>query len=335
MTGRAKGWPMTTMMALRAHRRGGPEVLVYEAARRPEPGVGEVLIQVHAAGITFAELTWDRTWLRGGTERTPIIPSREVSGMVVELGPEVDDLHVGDLVCGVIRFDYDGAAAEYVVAPGADLAAKPATVSHAVAAALPLAALTAWQALVVHARLRRGDRVLVHGGAGGVGAFAVQLATQLGGVVTTTVRGTDPDLVRSLGAERVLDVAADRAGQVGQGFDVVLDTVGGAVLDASYPVLRPGGRLITLPSPFSQQRAAQHGIEATFFLVTPDRFELARLARLVDRRELRVLVAASFPLHQGRDAFELGVDGGNAARRPGKVVLQVIRDGVEYTSPVE
>ncbi len=315
---------MTTMMALRAHMRVGPEVLVYEAARRPEPGIGEVLIQVHAAGITFAELTWDRTWLRKGVKHAPIVPSHEVSGVVVELGSGVVDFQVGDLVFGVIRFDYDGAAAEYVVAPSADLAVKPASVPHAVAAALSLAALTAWQALVVHGRLRRGDRVLVHGGAGGVGAFAVQLATQLGGHVTTTVRGRDADLVRRLGADWVLDFAAQPAEPLGQGFDIVVDTVGGAVLDASYPVLRPGGRLVSLQSSPSQHRAAQLGIEAASFVVTPDRFELARLARLVDRGELRVLIAATFPLHQGRDAFETGSAG---SRRPGKVVLQVSHPG--------
>lgn len=323
---------MTTMMALRAHLRGGPAVLVYEAAQRPEPGPGEVLIEVHAAGITFAELTWDRTWWRHEVERAPLIPSHEVSGVVVELGPGVSDFQVGDLVCGLIRFDYDGAAAEYVVAPATDLAAKPVTVSHAAAAALPLAALTAWQALVVHGRLHRGDRVLVHGGAEGVGAFAVQLAAQLGGHVTSTVRGTDADLVRSLGADWVLNLAAEQADPLGQGFDLVLDTVGGAVLDASYAIVRPGGRLITLPSPPSQHRAAELGIEATSFVVIPDRFELSRLARLVDRGELRVLIAATFPLHQGRDAY----DSGHAAgRRPGKTVLQVNRDGVEHTDPVE
>ena len=321
---------MTTMMALRAHLRGGPAVLVYEAAQRPEPGPGEVLIEVHAAGITFAELTWDRTWWRHEVERAPLIPSHEVSGVVVELGPGVSDFQVGDLVCGLIRFDYDGAAAEYVVAPATDLAAKPVTVSHAAAAALPLAALTAWQALVVHARLHRGDRVLVHGGAGGVGSFAVQLAAQLGGHVTTTARGTDADLARSLGADRVLEVGGEQAEPLG--FDVVLDTVGGAVLNSSYALVRPGGRLITLPSPPSQHRAAELAIEATSFVVIPDRFELSRLARLVDRRELRVLIAATFPLHQGRDAY----DSGNAAgRRPGKTVLQVIRDGVELADPVE
>lgn len=319
------------MMALRAHTRGGPEVLVYEAARRPEPGPGDVLIQVHAAGITFTELTWDRTWTRDGVERTPVIPSREVSGVVVELGSGVGDFHVGDLVCGLVRFGYDGAAAEYVVAPAADLAAKPVTASHAVAAALPLAGLTAWQGLVVHAQLRRGDRVLVHGGAGGVGSFAVQLAAQLGGHVTTTVRGADAELVRSLGADRVLDFAAELVEPLGQSFDVVLDTVGGAVLDASYPVVRPGGRLVTLPSARSPHRAAQPGIEATSFVVTPDRFELARLVRLVDRGELRVLIAATFRLHQGRDAFDSGSD---SHRGPGKTVLQVVRDHIEYASPV-
>jgi len=161
-----------TMMALRAHARGGPEQLVYEAAPVPVPGPGEALAAVHAAAITFAELSWDESWTtRDGRDRTPVIPSHEVSGTVAALGPGADGVTVGEEVYGLIDFDRDGAAAEYVTVPAAHLAARPRSVSDEEAATLPLAALTAWQALVDHAAVKPGERVLVQGGAGGAQAF--------------------------------------------------------------------------------------------------------------------------------------------------------------------
>src|SRR5690242_1326464 len=162
-----------TMMALRAHARGGAEQLVYEPAPAPGPGPGEALVAVHAAAITFAELGWDLSWTtRDGRDRTPVIPAHEVSGTVTALGPGADGVTVGDEVYGLIDFDRDGAAAEYVTLPAAHLTARPRSVSHVAAATLPLAALTAWQALADYAAVEPGERVLVLGAAGGVGAYA-------------------------------------------------------------------------------------------------------------------------------------------------------------------
>lgn len=310
---------MNTMMAVRAHRRGGPEQLVYEQAPRPEPGTGEALVAVHAAAITFAELTWEETWTRDGVDRTPVIPSHEVSGTVAALGAGVAGFAVGDEVYGLIDFDRDGAAAEYVTVPAADLAGKPRTVTHTEAAALPLAALTAWQALVDHAKLTPGERVLVHGGAGGVGVYAVQLAAVLGGHVTATARGADAPFVRQLGADRVIDYTAEAFDETVSGVDVVIDPVGGTTLERSYRVLRPGGRLVTLVAPPGQEMAGQYGIEVMFFIVRPHRDQLAHLAQLVDDGRLRPVVAQTFPLDQARQAFE------NRGRehRPGKTVFVV------------
>ena len=159
-----RGPLVDTLSAPRPHPRSGPEQLVYEQAPAPTPGLGEALIAVHAAAITFAELTWDLSWTtRDGTDRTPVIPSHEMSGTMTGLGAAVADLAVGDEVIGLIDFDRDGAAVEYVVMPAASLAAKPQSVSHVEAATLPLAALTAWQALVDHAALEPGEQVLVQG----------------------------------------------------------------------------------------------------------------------------------------------------------------------------
>lgn len=158
---------MDTMHAVRGHRRGGPERLTYEIAPRPVPGPGEVLVGVRSASITPGELDWDATWTDSfdgsGGERVPIVPSKEVSGVVVELGDDVSDWKVGDEVYGLIPFTRDGAAAEFVAVPAAVLAAKPARLDHDHAAALPLAGLTAWQGLVLHGGLRPGARVLVQG----------------------------------------------------------------------------------------------------------------------------------------------------------------------------
>ncbi|WP_284224093.1 NADP-dependent oxidoreductase [Mycobacterium antarcticum] len=310
------------MTALRAHRRGGPEVLTVEQAPVPVPAEGEVLVAVHAAGITFDELTWDETWLRDGIDRTPIIPSHEVSGVVAAVAPGVTDPAVGDEVYGLIRFDRDGAAAEYVSVPAADLAARPTSVSHVTSAALPLAGLTAWQALVEHAKVQPGERVLVHGGAGGVGALTVELATILGADVTATVRSDAHELMRELGADHVIDTRTTAFDAPGQPYDVVVDTVGGDTLVRSFTVLRPGGRLVTLSAPPPAGMADQFGVEVTFFIVVPDLGQLARLARYVDDGRLHVAVAGTFGLERGRAAFE---SRDQEPRRSGKTVL-VIRD---------
>jgi NADPH:quinone reductase-like Zn-dependent oxidoreductase len=313
---------MGCMMALRAHTQGGPEVLVYESAPRPIAGNGEVLIAIESAAITFDELTWPETWVVGGADRTPVIPSHEFSGVVAEVGGGVTDLSVGDEVYGLVPFDRDGAAAEYVSVPAASVAARPRTVSHVIAAAAVLPALTAWQALVDHAAVQPGQRVLVHGGAGGVGAFAIQLAVALGASVTSTVHAPDVEYVLALGAERVINTDEESLDAETGVFDVVIDAVGRDVPEVLFAALRRGGRLITLQEPPSEELADKHGVTALFFIVTPERNRLARLADMIDTGTLKACVAATFPLAEGRAAYESG-----AVRRPrpGKTVL-VVRD---------
>jgi NADPH:quinone reductase-like Zn-dependent oxidoreductase len=311
---------MDTMRALRAHARGGPAELVYEQAPRPVAGPGEALVAVHAAGITFDELTWDQSWTtRDGADRTPVIPAHEVSGTVAATGPGVTDLAPGDEVYALIDFDRDGAAAEYVTVPASALARRPLSVSHAEAATLPLAALTAWQALVDHAGLVPGERVLVQGGAGGVGVYAVQLAAVLGGQVTATGRSRSEAFVRDLGAQEFLSSEAPGGGGAAGGQDVVIDTVGGQVTTDSFALLRRGGRLVTLGAPPDQELADRSGVHAVFFVVRPDRAELARLAGLADEGRLRPVVSQVFPLADGRQAYESRAQD----RPPGKTVLAV------------
>ncbi|WP_433290223.1 NADP-dependent oxidoreductase [Pseudonocardia sp. CA-142604] len=311
---------MGRMMALRAHTRGGPEVLMYESAPWPTAGAGDVLVSVDAAAITFDELSWPETWVVGGVDRTPVIVSHEFSGVVAALGDGVTGLSVGDEVYGLVPFDRDGAAAEYVSVPATSVAIRPSTVSHVVAAAAVLPALTAWEALVEHAAVEPGRHVLVHGGAGGVGSFVVQLATALGASVTATVRTRDVEYVLGLGAERVIDTDQESLDAETGVFDVVIDAVGRDIPEALFAALRRGGRLIALQEPPSEEMADKYGVTALFFIVTAERDRLAQLAAMIDAGKLTVAVAATFPLAEGRAAYESGAF---RRPRPGKTVLVV------------
>ena len=303
------------MRAVRAARRGGAEELVVENIPKPDPASDEALIEVHATAITFAELTWDETWTH-----VPAIPGHEFSGVVAAIGDDVQGFSVGDEVYGLIRFERQGAAADYVAVPAADLARKPASLSHAEAAAMPLAALTALQALSDVAQVEAGERVLVQGGSGGVGIFAVQLAKAAGAIVTATTRGDGVELVRRLGADEVIDTDVDAFTDRGRRFDVVIDTIGTDVLRASYDVVVKGGRLVTLQQPPDAELAERAGITASFFIVSPDVDELEQLARLADAGQLEVILAAEFPLEETRQAFESGQ---GTHRSPGKTVVIV------------
>ncbi|MGW7367097.1 NADP-dependent oxidoreductase [Streptomyces sp. NPDC054841] len=317
----------TTMHAVRAHERGGPERFAYESAPRPEAAAGEVLVAVRAASITAGELAWDATWTDSldatGRDRTPTVPAHEFSGVVAALGSGVTDLAVGDDVYGLIPFTRDGAAAEYVTVPAGMLASKPAALDHEHTAALPLAALTAWQALVDHAALQPGQHVLIHGGAGGVGTFGVQIAVALGGRVTATSSARDKDFVTGLGAERVIDYEAERFEDLVRDADVVFDLVGGETLERSWVTLRPGGILVSIVQPPDQEKAAAHGVRGLFFIVVPDRPGLVAINELIDEGKLRPVVDRVVPLTETRAAYEALL----TEHPRGKVVLRVGHEG--------
>lgn len=311
---------VSTMKAIRAHERGGPEVLQFEDAPIPAMRTGEVLVEVHAAAVTPGELGWVETWQSAdGRDRTPTIPSHEFSGVVARTGPGVDGLAPGDEVYGLIDFDHDGAAAEYVSLPHEAVVPRPTRLSHVESAALPLAALTAWQALADHANVRPGERVFIQGGAGGVGSLAVQLAKALGANVTATAKADDEPLLRSLGADRVVRSVAEGLSPGDQPFDVLLNTFGGPVPTESYGLVRSGGRLVTLAQPFDQSLADTHRIRGIFFVVSPDPDELRRIAGMADKGELRPVIAQTFPLAEAAIAYGPPP----TPRRPGKTVLVV------------
>ncbi len=308
-----------TMEALRAQARGGPESLIYdERVLPPSPGIGDVLLEVRAASFTPTELEWPSTWVdRAGKARTAPIPAHEVSGVVAALGYGTTGFAVGDEVYGLTDWYRDGAAAGYVAVEARNLAPKPRSLDHERAAAVPLAALTAWQALFEHGGLSAGQSVLIHGAGGGVGVFAVQLARRAGAHVVATGRAWAEDLVRGLGAEEFIDTERRRFKEVAGEVDVVFDLVGGEIRQRSWALLKPGGVLVSVVEP--PEEAGRPGAGGVFFVVEPDRAALSELARRIDAGELRSIVGEVFPLERGREAFE-------AKRRsgvPGKVVLRV------------
>jgi NADPH:quinone reductase-like Zn-dependent oxidoreductase len=308
------------MKAVRAHTRGGPEVLRYEDAPVPEVGASEVLVEVYAAAVTPGELAWDETWQSAdGADRTPVIPSHEFSGVIAQVGGDVSSLTPGSQVYGLIDFNHDGAAAEFVSLPREAVVPRPVRLSHVESAALPLAALTAWQALSDHARLQPGERAFIQGGAGGVGSLAVQFAKALGAEVTATASEDDEPLVKTLGADRVVRSVSAALSPGEPLFDVLLNTFGGPVPEESYGLVRPGGRLVTLAEPADQSMAERHGIQGIFFIVASDRDELQRIADLAEQGELRTVIARTLPLADAAIAYGPPP----APRRPGKTVLVV------------
>ena len=310
-----------SMWALRLGERGGPEQFAYEQAPRPYVGIGDALVRVHAASFTPTELTWPSTWVdHAGHDRRPTIPAHEVSGVVEALGYGTVGVAVGQAVYGLADWYRDGAAAEYVAVEARNLAPKPTSLSHVEAAAVPLAGLTAWQALFDYGGLVAGQRVLIQGAGGGVGVFAVQLARAAGSAVIGTGRAWARELVGELGAGSFVDVERERFEDVVGQVDLVFDLVGGEVLERSWSVLKPGGVLVSVvEDPNESAPARGSDARGAFFVVEADRTELVELACRIDEGQLRPIVGDVLPLARGRDAFERKHGRGS----PGKTVLQV------------
>ncbi|MFF3245810.1 NADP-dependent oxidoreductase [Streptomyces sp. NPDC002870] len=310
------------MRAIGQDTLGGPEVLRIVETDRPEPEPAEVLVRVHAAGVNPTDW-WHRA--TGGLlgDGRPVPLGWDVSGVVEEVGLGVTMYRPGDEVFGMPRLPQPaGAYAEFMTSPARHLARKPAGISHVEAAALPVAALTAWQCLVDTADVRPGQRVLVHAAAGGVGHLAVQVAKARGAYVIGTARSPKHDFVRGLGADEVIDYTQTDFVTAARDVDVVLDTIGGDYGPRSLRTLRPGGIVVSLASPAEAQLAAvaeQQGLRAGFTIVEPDNGGLKEIAALIEARKLRVHVDTVLPLEQAGKAHEIG----EAGRTTGKIVLTV------------
>jgi NADPH:quinone reductase-like Zn-dependent oxidoreductase len=295
------------MRAVRLYPPGSIDDLRLEEIESPTPSAGEALVEVHAAAITRGELTWP-------TDRLPAIPSYELSGVVTAVAPDVDVVAVGDACYGLTPFDRDGVAAEYASLPAELLAARPTNLDDVASAAIPLAALSAWQGLFEHGGLEAGDRVLITGAMGGVGHFATQLARWRRAYVIGTASARDADHARALGADDVHDPSS--LGNLDP-VDLVFDTVGGDLLREAAEVIRDGGRLVSVAEEPPTSAGAR--FDPSFFIVEPNRGQLEEMTGLVERGDLRPAIDAVFPLADAKAAFARSMERG----KRGKVVLQV------------
>jgi NADPH:quinone reductase-like Zn-dependent oxidoreductase len=302
-----------TMRAARLHAPGGADALGTDEVTTPAPRDGEALLRVHAAALTRDELDWP-------TDRLPATLSYEVSGEVVAVGPGAEGVSEGDEMYALTPFDRDGGAADFMTVPAAVLARRPRTLSHIESAAVPLAALSAWQALFDHGRLIRGERVLIVGASGGVGHFATQLARHRGAHVVATASPATTDHVRALGADEVIDHTAPDWAASAEPFDLVFDTAGGERLAAAAQLVRDGGRLVSV----AEEPPRRDGIDAVYFIVEPNREQLEQLSGLLDAGDVRASVDAVFELEEARAAYERAMSPG----KRGKVVLRVRPDAL-------
>jgi NADPH:quinone reductase-like Zn-dependent oxidoreductase len=294
------------------------EELHLRPARRviAEPQAGEVLIEMHAAGVTPTEKLWFTTkHYADGTARIKAIPGHEFSGTVASVGAGVTSFNVGDAVFGFNDWFAEGATAEYCIAKSSQLALKPSSLSYSEAASAPIGAATAWQGLHVRAKVQKGERVLVHGGSGAVGLFAVQLAKLQGAHVIASSSKANMDFVKRLGADEVIDYRESRFEEAGP-VDVVFDTVGGETLDRSWGLLNPGGRLVTIAA--DAEANTDPRVKDAFFIVEQDGAQLASLGELFDAGQLKAFVKAELPMEEADRAYSGMVTGD-----PGKVILRI------------
>jgi NADPH:quinone reductase-like Zn-dependent oxidoreductase len=308
------------MKAIRIHRYGGSEVLNYEDAPRPKPQAGEVLVRVHAAGVN--PIDWK---VREGhmkdfwPHKFPLILGWDLSGVVEELGRGVSRFKIGDEVYSVPDPTRNGAYADYIVVRESELALKPNSLHHIRAAALPLAAVTAWQALFDAGQLVSGQRMLIHGGSGGVGHVAVQLAKWKGAYVFATASTKNQELLRELGVDEPIDYTKQKFEDVARDVDLVLDLIGGETQERSWSVLKKGGVLLSLVQPPSVEKAKALGVHAAFVAGHPSGAQLAEIAKLIDSGELKPVIDRILPLSEARRAHELSQSG----HTHGKIALRV------------
>jgi len=309
-----------TMKAIVAHEYGGPEVLKYEDAPRPEPKEDEILVRVIAAGVNPVDgMIRSGMFAKNQKLTSPMIPGGDIAGVVEKTGDKMTKFKKGDPIYAYLSLKNNGGYAEYAVAKEKEAAAKPKSISYDEAAAVPIVALTAWQALVDSAKLSAGQSVLIHGGSGGVGTFAIQIAKARGAKVFATASTPNQEFLKQLGAEVAIDYTKQKFEDVAKDVDVVLDSVGGDTLARSYGVVKKGGFIATLVSRVDQAELDKHGIRGASISVKPNAEELAEIGKLIDAKKIKVIVSQTFPLADAVKAQEQAATG----HTRGKIVLKV------------
>lgn len=306
----------TTMKAVRIHAYGGPEALRYEDVERPQPGPGEVLVRVFAAAVNPVDWKIRQGMIPG--HQLPLTLGWDFSG-VVESAPIGSVWTTGHPVFTRPDVMRNGAYAEYIVVKEAELAAKPASIDHIQAAAIPLAGLTAWQALFDHGGLQPGQRVLIHAAAGGVGMYAVQLAKWKGAHVIGTASAGNADFVKELGADEFIDYRSSRPEDAVRDVDLVLDLVGGGTAERSLAALKKGGALVSTVEEPPAAKAATLDVRTATFMAQTHTSQLVDMAKLVDAGKLKAHVSQVLPLSDARKAHEIS----ESRHLRGKIVLRV------------
>ncbi len=309
------------MKAVVAHEYGAPEVLKFEDVPRPGPKENEALVRVIASSVNPADpLTLSGKYAREFGTNLPLIPGYDIAGVVEKTGANVTKLKVGEAVYGYPTFG--GGWAEYVTVQEWEVATKPASLNFVQAAAVPMCALTAWQALVDVAKLQAGQTILIHGGSGGVGSFAVQIAKALGARVIATASTTNQDLLKQLGADEAVDYTKTRFEDIAKDVDAVLDPVGKETLARSYGVVKKGGIVMSLVARPDPAEIKKRRIRGAGISVHPDAEDLTEIAHLIDAGKIKPIVTQVLPLS---DAIAAQRQAATHHTR-GKVVLRVADD---------
>lgn len=313
-----QGSTSATMKAVRFHTHGGPEVLKYEDAPRPVPQQGEVLVKVYAAGVNPVD--WKMREGGGRSANLPMIPGWDFSGTIESIGMNVTGWKKGDEVYARPDISRNGAYAEYIAVRASEIAFKPKSIDHIHAAAIPLAALTAWQSLFETGGLSAGQKVLIHAAAGGVGHLAVQLAKWKGAYVIGTASERNHDFLRSLGADETIDYSETRFEDFVHDADMVFDTIGGETTERSWQVLKKSGILVSIINRSVEQEAADHGLRGGYVFVQPNPGQLKEIAGLVDSGKLKPEIETVLPLTEAAKAQKMS----QGLHTRGKIVLKVI-----------
>jgi NADPH:quinone reductase-like Zn-dependent oxidoreductase len=312
------GAPM--MKAIVIHEYGGPEVLKYEDVPRPEPKHDQLLVRVTAAGVNPVDgMIRSGMFAKHGKATSPIVLGGDIAGVVEKVGSKVTKFKAGDPVFAYVSLENNGGYAEYALTTERETAPKPKSITYVQAAAVPIVALTAWQALVDTAKLSPGQTVLIHGGSGGVGSFAIQIAKARGAKVIATASTANQDLLKELGADVAIDYTKQKFEDVAKDVDVVLDSVGKDTLARSYGVVKKGGIIVSIVARLDQNELDKHGIHGATLSVDPNSDELAEIGKLIDEKQIKVIVSQTFPLSEADKAQEQVATG----HTRGKIVLKV------------
>jgi 2-desacetyl-2-hydroxyethyl bacteriochlorophyllide A dehydrogenase len=309
------------MKAVVAHEYGRPEVLKLEEITRPEPKEDELLVRVIASGVNPADpLTLSGKFAREWGTHLPLIPGYEIAGIVEKTGATVTRVKAGDAVYGYPTFG--GGWAEYVAVKEWEVAPKPKSVNFAEAAAVPMGALTAWQALVDAAQLHEGQTILIHGGSGGVGSFAIQIAKARGARVIATASTANQDLLKQLGADVAIDYTKQKFEEIAKDVDCVLDPVGKDTLARSYGVVKKGGIILALVARPDPEQLKEHEIRAVGIWAKPNAKDLSEIARLIDAGKIKPIVSQIRPLTEAIAAEQQA----DTHHTRGKVVLRIAEE---------